>query len=101
MKIESRKRPEPVFFLAAENMLFHVSQPFKIRQDMIEIRNFIPEAFIIHQFHESVRVARGTSDAPARMSALTSLETEPTRWLSLLQTSEDPSFVLKDEEDDE
>lgn len=53
MKIESRKRSEHILFLATENVILHVNQPYTIRQDMIESKNFIPEAFLMHQFHES------------------------------------------------
>ena len=53
MKIESQKRNEHILFLATENVILHVNQPYKIRQDMIESKNFIPEAFLMHQFHDS------------------------------------------------
>lgn len=53
MKMESQKRHEHMLFLATENVIVHVNQPYKIRQDMIESKNFIPEAFLMHQFHDS------------------------------------------------
>ncbi|HSE40771.1 MAG TPA: hypothetical protein VLH08_08400 [Acidobacteriota bacterium] len=75
MKIESQKHPDHVFFLATENIFIHVNQPFKIQQEMIETRNFIPEAFMIHQIQESkqydidcnsfLKIARGEKLMPA------------------------------------
>lgn len=53
MKMESQKRHEHILFLATENVILHVNQPYKIRQDMIESKNFIPEAFLMHQLLDS------------------------------------------------
>jgi hypothetical protein len=55
MKMESQKQQEHVFFLATENIFIHVNKPFRIQQEMIESRNFIPEALMIHQIQESKR----------------------------------------------
>jgi hypothetical protein len=52
MKMESQKQQHHVFFLATENVFIHVNEPFKIQQDMIETRNFIPEASMIRHFQE-------------------------------------------------
>ena len=57
MKTESQKRHEHILFLATENVILHVNQPYKIRHDMIESKNFIPEAFLIHQFQDSKHLA--------------------------------------------
>ena len=53
MKMEPQKPQQHVLFLATENVILHVNQPFKIRHEMIETKNFIPEAFLIHQFNDS------------------------------------------------
>ena len=55
MKMESQKQQEHVFFLATENIFIHVNKPFRIQQEMIESRNFIPEALMIQQIQESKR----------------------------------------------
>jgi len=55
MKMESQKQQEHVFFLATENIFIHVNKPFRIQQEMIETRNFIPEALMIQQIQESKR----------------------------------------------
>jgi hypothetical protein len=60
MKMESQKRQEHILFLATENVILHVNQPYKIRQDMIESRNFIPEAFLMHQFHDTKEMDLGS-----------------------------------------
>jgi hypothetical protein len=103
MKIESQKHPDHVFFLATENIFIHVNQPFKIQQEMIETRNFIPEAFMIHQIQESkqndidcnsfLRIARGEKLMPAL-----ELETwEKDEELFIYNTP----FSLEDDGDDE
>src|SRR5262245_57044942 len=43
------------FFLATENIFIHVNKPFAIQPEMIETRNFIPEALMIQQIQESKR----------------------------------------------
>ena len=53
MKMESQKQQEHVFFLATENIFIHVNKPYRIKHEMIETRNFIPEALMIHQIQES------------------------------------------------
>jgi hypothetical protein len=55
MKMESQKQQEHVFFLATENIFIHVNKPFRIQHEMIESRNFIPEALMIQQIQESKR----------------------------------------------
>lgn len=50
--MESQKQQHHVFFLATENVFIHVNEPFRIQQDMIESRNFIPEASMIRHFQE-------------------------------------------------
>jgi hypothetical protein len=34
-------------------LVLHVNEPFRIRQEIIETKNFVPEAFIIHHFQDS------------------------------------------------
>jgi hypothetical protein len=53
--MESQKQQEHVFFLATENIFIHVNKPFRIQHEMIESRNFIPEALMIQQIQESKR----------------------------------------------
>jgi hypothetical protein len=104
MKIESQKQPEHVFFLATENIFIHVNQPFKIQQEMIETRNFIPEAFMIHQIQESkqngidcnsfLKIARGEKLMPA-------LEVETWERSEELLMNWDSPLSLEDDGGDE
>jgi hypothetical protein len=110
MKIESQKKQEHVFFLATENMVLHVNEPFQIRQDIIEMKNFVPEAFIIHHFQESkyselpycnyLKFSKGEM----LMSALDPEVKKGSRRLSRVESpfSTDKVFLrFKDDEDEE
>src|SRR5437763_13966487 len=57
MKKLSQEPQEHVFFLATENLVLRVKEPYRIQQQMIEMKNFVPEAFMIHHFQESKEAA--------------------------------------------
>jgi hypothetical protein len=111
MKIESQKQPEHVFFLATENIFIHVNQPFKIQQEMIETRNFIPEAFMIHQIQESkqndidcnsfLKIARGEKLMPALELETWDKDEELLMWDSPLSLEDDGGDEDEDWDEDE
>ena len=47
-----------LFFLATENVVIHVKERYQIQEGIIEIRNFVPEAFLIHQVQNENRKQR-------------------------------------------
>jgi hypothetical protein len=114
MKMESQKQQEHVFFLATENIFIHVNKPFKIQQEMIETRNFIPEALMIQQIQESKRaeidcnsflkVTRGEKLMSGLESELWKMEDEllDQKFLSLAdEEDEDGDEEDWDEEDED
>jgi hypothetical protein len=114
MKMESQKQQEHVFFLATENIFIHVNKPFKIQHEMIETRNFIPEALMIQQIQESKRaeidcnsflkVTRGEKLMAGLESELWKMEDEllDQKFLSLAdEDEEDNDGEDWDEEDDD
>ena len=44
--------PEDMYYLATDRVMLHVKEPYRIQKEMIEMKNFVPEAFMIHQFQE-------------------------------------------------
>ena len=114
MKMESQKRQDHVFFLATENIFIHVNKPFRIQHEMIESRNFIPEALLIQQIQESKRaeidcnsflkVTRGEKLMAGLESELWKMEDEllDQKILSLADEDEEGNDEEDwDEEDDE
>lgn len=113
MKMESQKQQEHVFFLATENIFIHVNKPFRIQQEMIESRNFIPEALMIQQIQESKRaeidcnsflkVTRGEKLMAGLESELWKMEDEllDQKLLSLADDEEDNDEEDWDEEDED
>ncbi len=47
------ERNEENLFLRASNLALFLEQPYKIMNEFIETENFVPEAFVIHQFQRS------------------------------------------------
>ncbi len=114
MKMESQKQQEHVFFLATENIFIHVNKPFRIQHEMIETRNFIPEALMIQQIQESKRaeidcnsflkVTRGEKLMAGLESELWKMEDEllDQKFLSLADEDEEGNGEEDwDEEDDD
>jgi hypothetical protein len=110
MKTESQKKQEHVFFLATENLVLHVNEPFRIRQDMIEMKNFVPEAFIMHHFQESKYEAipycnyLKLSKGEMLMSGLDPETREGSGRFSKVESPFSPDKIpqqLKDDEDEE
>lgn len=110
MKMESQKQQEHVFFLATENIFIHVNKPYRIKHEMIETRNFIPEALMIHQIQESKRadidcnsflkVTRGERLMPGFESETWNIEDELLNRNSL-QLEDDGGDKDEDDWDDE
>jgi len=113
MKMESQKQQEHVFFLATENIFIHVNKPFRIQHEMIETRNFIPEALMIQQIQESKRaeidcnsflkVTRGEKLMAGLESELWKMEDEllDQKFLSLADEDEGDSDEEDWDEEDE
>jgi hypothetical protein len=113
MKMESQKQQEHVFFLATENIFIHVNKPFRIQHEMIESRNFIPEALMIQQIQESKRaeidcnsflkVTRGEKLMAGLEFELWKMEDEllDQKFLSLADDEEDNDEEDWDEEDED
>jgi hypothetical protein len=110
MKTESQKKQEHVFFLAAENLVLHVKEPFRIRQDMIEGKNFVPEAFLMHHFQENKYEAIPYcnhfkfSKGEMLMSALNTEAREGSARFSKVESPFSPDRIpqqMKDDEDEE
>lgn len=113
MKMESQKQQEHVFFLATENIFIHVNKPFRIQHEMIESRNFIPEALMIQQIQESKRaeidcnsflkVTRGEKLMAGLESELWKMEDEllDQKFLSLADEDEGDSDEEDWDEEDE
>ncbi|HKZ40155.1 MAG TPA: hypothetical protein VJ044_04285 [Candidatus Hodarchaeales archaeon] len=47
MKKELPRTQDDLFFVAGQNVAIQWKEPYKIRKDMIETRNFVPQAFLI------------------------------------------------------
>ncbi|MCI0446292.1 hypothetical protein L0244_11055 [bacterium] len=113
MKMESQKQQEHVFFLATENIFIHVNKPFRIQHEMIESRNFIPEALMIQQIQESKRaeidcnsflkVTRGEKLMAGLESELWKMEDEllDQKFLSLADEDEEDNDEEDWDEEDE
>ncbi len=113
MKMESQKQQEHVFFLATENIFIHVNKPFRIQHEMIETRNFIPEALMIQQIQESKRaeidcnsflkVTRGEKLMAGLESELWKMEDEllDQKFLSLADEDEEDNDEEDWDEEDE
>ncbi len=113
MKMESQKQQEHVFFLATENIFIHVNKPFRIQHEMIESRNFIPEALMIQQIQESKRaeidcnsflkVTRGEKLMAGLESELWKMEDEllDQNFLSLADEDEEDNDEEDWDEEDE
>lgn len=78
-----KKQPQQlddVFYLATDRVMVPVKEPYRIQERMIEMKNFVPEAFIIHQFQEYndlemecydyIRVSKGDVLMPSHNSDL-------------------------------
>lgn len=52
MKKMSQLLDNNMLYLATDRVMLHVREPYRIQEEMIEMRNFMPEAFMIHQFRE-------------------------------------------------
>lgn len=53
MKRDLERNEENLFLRASENLALFLEQPYKIMNEFIETENFVPEAFVIHQFQRS------------------------------------------------
>ena len=42
-----------LFLRASENLALFLEQPYRVMSEFIETENFVPEAFVIHQFQRS------------------------------------------------
>ena len=59
MKKELPRTQDDLFFVAGQNVAIQWKEPYKIRKDMIETRNFVPQAFLITSLlNEKVNVAK-------------------------------------------
>lgn len=52
MKKMSQSLDNNMLYFATDRVMFHVREPYRIQEEMIEMKNFVPEAFMIHQFQE-------------------------------------------------
>lgn len=52
MKKMSQTPDNNMLYLATDRIMFHVREPYRIQEEMIEMKNFVPEAFMIYQFQE-------------------------------------------------
>ena len=52
MKNESQSSRGPVFYLATENLGFSLFRRYRIQEKMMEGKNFVPEAMMIHSFQK-------------------------------------------------
>ena len=104
MKMESQKRQEHILFLATENVILHVNQPYRIRQDMIETKNFIPEAFLMHQFHDSKEISLGAFSqrfGDGSASSVFASYATPSEPASSIPGSDVTTYLSDEDEDDE
>lgn len=53
MKRDVERNEDSLFLRASENLALFLEQPYKIMNEFIETENFVPEAFVIHQFQRS------------------------------------------------
>lgn len=104
-----RPQRHDVLYLATNRVMYPVKEPYKIQEQMIEMKNFVPEAFIIHQFQEYkdlemecydyIRVSKGDILMP---SDHVDPNVDPDQFLSVTgDEDEDDDFDDDDDWDDD
>lgn len=109
-----QKPQQTLFLLAAEKQLIPVVDPFRVQEEMIETKNFVPEALMIYHFQDIKRsemicagfseVSEGDKrmlDMHVKFGASSNPFDENEPFLFLAKKAKDEDEADDDDEDDE